>query len=98
MKTKAEYEAYQASVDNFLNVNQVRPGCFSSVEEEPEGFFSWRPCECCGSSLGGTREHYRFAQESGGIFEADICVDCIHYLTYGELDDATMMEIDGGAQ
>ena len=46
---------------------EITPGCGSTCEEhgsvddrdddEPEPWFSWSPCEGCGSSLGGYREH-----------------------------------------
>lgn len=102
MKTATEYKAYQNRVAEFLQQNGVKAGCNSPVDPESLGFFSWRPCECCGSRLGGNRETYSFAFERKDAnrrgefvasFEADICDDCVYYLAYGELDDATMLEI-----
>lgn len=91
--TKSDYAAYCKAVESFLEWNNVKPGCHSPTQDQSEGFFSWQPCECCGSTLGGNRETYSFAQTWGGIFEADICQDCVYFLAYGKLDDLTMMEI-----
>lgn len=94
-----QYEAYKQAVGNFLARERVKLGCYSPEFSEPEpgfeGFFSWRPCECCGSRLGGQRESYTFACEDGSTFGADICSDCAYYLAYGQLDDMQMMEIEG---
>lgn len=92
-----QYSNYQANVNRFLTSNNVKPGCQGPKYEEPdprfEPFFSSRPCDCCGSHLGGDRETYQFATRAGKLFEADICTDCVYFLAYGQLDDATMMEI-----
>jgi hypothetical protein len=29
-----------------------------TCEEDCEGHFSWRPCDCCGSNLGGDRHPF----------------------------------------
>lgn len=95
--TSIEYQNYQAAVERFHEQNKLRPGlCGSSLKngEESEPYFSWQPCECCGSTLGGNREDYSFACEDGSELEASICQDCVYYLAYGQLDDATMMEIE----
>lgn len=95
--TKQAYDTYQKSVAKFLDSNNVKPGCHSA-NGECESFFSWRSCECCGNTKGGTREEYSFATNNGGIFVAEICLDCIQYLTYGKLDDTTMLEINEGKE
>lgn len=94
MKTKAEYKAYKQAVENFLLSNNVKSGCFGPKNSDSEGFFSWQFCECCNSELGGNRETYLFRQNDGGLFEADICTDCIYYLHYDGLDDESMLEIE----
>jgi len=55
-----------------------------------ESFFSWQPCECCGTTLGGSREHATALNLVGKICEYTICTDCAYYAEYGELDDTTM--------
>jgi hypothetical protein len=92
--TTTEYKVYQVSVERFLNTNCVKPGCYSNVtpEEPTRNEFSWCPCECCNRRLGGARERYHFGSEAG-LLAAEICDDCVYYLTYGQLDDMTMMDM-----
>lgn len=96
METKEEYQKYQASVESFLKRNNVKAGCYSqsTLNGEPltEEFSSW-PCECCSRRLAGAREQYKFACENKSYFEANICLDCVYYLAYGQLDDMTMINI-----
>ncbi len=70
------------------------PDCGGDRECADEPFFSWSPCDCCGSSLGGDREHatgWNPTEES--VQEYTICVDCVYYAEYGRLDDMTMDEM-----
>lgn len=72
------------------------PKCGEDKECVDEPFFSWRPCDCCGSSLGGNREHATgYNREKDEIREYTVCEDCIYYAEYGRLDDTTMDEIEG---
>ncbi len=93
-----QYADYQAAVATFLEQNKVKPGCHGPLNQEPEPgfepFFSWQPCECCQSPLGGNRESYRFATHQNDLFEANICTECVYYLAYGQLDDMTMLQIE----
>jgi hypothetical protein len=60
-----------------------------------EPWFSWRPCECCGTRLGGNREHATgYNPTTKEIQEYDVCMDCIYYAEYGQLDDQTMLDIE----
>lgn len=63
-----------------------------TYEQEP--YFSWYPCECCGRNLGGAREDVCTLTALGEIWEGAVCVNCIYYIEYGQLDDQTMMEIE----
>lgn len=96
--TKTEYAAYEKSVADFLTRENCKAGCNSPCMTEDgdhQAFFSWRPCECCGSPLGGDREEYEFARnDAEPNFTAKICMDCVYYLVYGKLGDTTMMEIE----
>lgn len=63
---------------------------------EPEAFFSWRPCDCCGAHLGGDRYRasgYNRKENRVQVYE-EVCTDCIYYAEYGQLDDITMMELE----
>ena len=50
-----------------------------------EGGLSWRPCETCGSTLGGNRFAAHGLTDKGDIIHYDICVDCLMYLANGDL-------------
>ena len=52
-------------------------------EQAGEPSFSWSPCECCGSHLGGDR-HPAHGFYQGEIIHLDVCVDCLFYLAYGD--------------
>lgn len=91
---KTEYAKYQSAVAQFLFDNDVKTGCHSR-KDESEGYFAHTACECCERPrMAGTRVDYSFALNGGGTFEAAICLDCEYYLTYGKLDDKTMMEME----
>jgi len=94
--TAKQYADYEKAVADFLKRNDVKGNGPEHTEPDPgfEGFFSWRPCGCCGSGLGGTREDYIFANGHNETFTEAICVDCVYYLAYGQLDDSTMLEIE----
>ncbi len=53
-------------------------------EAPNEPHFSWRPCECCGSHLGGDREPAHGIDENGDIVHFSVCVDCVLYLANGD--------------
>jgi hypothetical protein len=85
------------------------PDCGSEWQDDgecPEGcgnrdcfnepFFSRSPCDCCGTSLGGDREHATgWNPTTKEIQEYTICTDCVYYAEYGRLDDTTMLEVEG---
>ena len=50
--TRAEYAEYQQAVADFFEHEGIAN--LSSTSSEP--FFFWRPCQCCGTALGGNRE------------------------------------------
>lgn len=59
-----------------------------------EGYFSWRPCELCGSPLGGTRypAHALIPNEDGSLKKAEMvhlacCYDCLVYFANGDLPE-----------
>ncbi len=61
-----------------------------------EPFFTWHSCEVCGDSQGGNREPWHGVAD-GEIVHGDCCEDCVYYLNYGRLDDASMAEIESSA-
>lgn len=78
-----DLEARDPMRAQFLRDNDVRPGCFGALDPDGEMYFSWRPCECCGETLGGDRIEYGFATVDGARFNAEICADCVYALEYG---------------
>lgn len=95
--TASEYQDYQARVARFFEREGVH-NHLSPISDEKgnwEEYFSWRPCDCCGSPLGGNRidvDTYRLAN-TDVILKFSVCTDCLYYAEYGQLDDMTMMEI-----
>jgi hypothetical protein len=96
------YAEYESAVAEFLEregLSALSTGCDEHMTPEDEGgdvdpWFSWSPCECCGSHLGGNRE-YLFARDTNNdIVHFKVCEDCVYYVNYGRLDDSTMAEIE----
>jgi len=58
--------------------------CIDRIEIASEGSFSWSPCECCDSSLGGDRHPAHAVNPEGDILHLDVCQDCLMYLANGE--------------
>jgi hypothetical protein len=83
--TQQEYAAYQKAVANFLEREGVTE---LTTDPGSEPFFSWRPCECCGTHFGGNRESAAgYSPVTKKVYHYDICVDCVYYMAYGRLDD-----------
>jgi hypothetical protein len=84
-----DLDAYKVKVADFLK----REGIYflSSFPGDPG--FSWTPCECCGSKLGGERwemEGVKASGESNG-FTYDVCADCLSFMEFGS--PATLAEV-----
>lgn len=93
--TTSEYAEYEAAVKHFFE----REGGVRNLSPmgDQEGFFSWRPCECCQRSEGGERFQCNgYNPETKEILEYDVCIDCVYYAEYGQLDDTTMMDMKEG--
>lgn len=103
--TKQEYKAFEQSFNEFMDREGIN--CLSTVDGEcrdcgedqgeySEPSFSWSSCDCCGSSLGGDRYHVAgYNKEHDAIFCYDVCPDCLYYSAYGQLDDQTMLDMEG---
>ena len=90
--TKAEYADYQATVAEFFS-----HGLANLSSKSGETFFSWSPCDVCGTHLGGDREECNGYNTKTKEFEDYdcVCTDCVYYAEYGRLDDQTMIEVEG---
>lgn len=80
--TDEEYDAFTAKVDEFLRRRDVV--AYYPDEEREE--FSWRPCDCCGSKLGGARTACTGLTKQKVMLEASMCDDCVEYNVNGYLD------------
>lgn len=108
MKTLKEYEAYKQAVERGLEgltfvSTGACPGCKecglgpepSNEERElaEEAHFSYSACDCCGSTLGGDRHPAHGRDKDNQIVHFSVCVDCLYYINYGQLDDMTMAQL-----
>jgi hypothetical protein len=103
--TKADYQEYQESIAQFIareglrflstgTVDRLAPDYDPEAEwAEGESWFSWSPCECCGSHLGGDREYLYARNAADELIQFTICEDCVYYVNYGRLDDQTMERV-----
>lgn len=48
-----------------------------------EAYFSWSPCEICGSHLGGHRHAWHCVID-GKIVHGSCCTDCMFYIANGD--------------
>jgi hypothetical protein len=89
--TQHEYTEYKTTVAAFM----VREGIQNlTTDSDPEPWFSWAPCHCCNTHLGGNRENATgYNPTTKEVQEYVICSDCVYYAEYGKLDDMTMMEM-----
>lgn len=103
-----KYARFQAAVERSLEgIKHVStgacPGCSecnlsddatdSEIASSNDGGFSWSSCDCCGSSLGGSR-YPAHGDVDGKLIHLDVCADCLEYIEYGRLNDDAMMEIE----
>ena len=89
--TTKEYARYEADVAGFFEREGVNN---LSCEEDCEPSFSWSPCDCCGSRLGGNLHHATgYNDKTKEIYEYDVCDDCVYYAEHGQLDDMTMLDM-----
>jgi hypothetical protein len=91
-----EYAQYEAAIAAFIAreaLTFISTGTNNGEDGDVNPWFSWRPCECCGSHLGGLRE-YLWAWSGETHVEFEICEDCAYYHNYGRLDDTTMLRVE----
>jgi len=91
--TREEYTSYEKRVAAFFEREGIT-NLSTDYEKNGEAYFSWRPCDCCGTPLGGNRKHATgYNPTTKEIYEYEVCQDCIYYAEYGQLDDMTMLGI-----
>ena len=97
MSTQAKQSAFARRVEHYLvGLTYVSVGACPGCDDcgMPEGsddydtfgesHFSWSPCECCDSSLGGDRSPAHAVASDGSIVHMDVCTDCVMYLANGD--------------
>lgn len=90
--TREQYDVFCQAYDNFMERN----GFDLLSTDTDSGFFSWHPCECCGSKMGGTRYWATGVNLKRKLREVyRICSNCVYYNEYGRLDDLTTMFVEG---
>jgi hypothetical protein len=65
-----------------------------TFESEPEPYFSKASCDACGSKLAGNRHPLHGVGSDNKILHLDVCMDCVYYVEYDRLDDATMDSLE----
>jgi hypothetical protein len=88
--TKKEYDDYCARFR--AGMTNLR----SMTTTDEESYFSWIPCQICGTTLGGNRQDayaIMTSTSTNEIIELSICDDCVYFNEYGQLDDMTMIEV-----
>lgn len=92
VKTAEDYRKYKRTVDLFVTEFKL-----SHLSTGNENHFSWDRCDCCQDGDGGERYDLLAHQEGNSeVVSFSICVDCVYYVNYSRLDDATMLAIEKG--
>jgi hypothetical protein len=96
--SRKQYLLWEKRVFEFLE--EENTNCLAAAGLDADLGFSWHPCECCGSPLGGDRfEMLGFnpdTHEETGPYE--VCFSCYIWAAYGEIGDGAMMDISDDAE
>ena len=85
---QSEYINYETRVAAFFQREGI-----NSLSGDGEEFFSWQACDCCKTPLGGSREKASgYSPTTNEVKEYEVCLDCLYYVAYGQLDDITMAD------
>lgn len=95
--TRAEYESYEQRVKEFFEGEGIN--CLSPVSDRADGeyeaFFSNYRCDLCGALPGNRYSCAGFNPTMGKVQGGyEVCEGCLYYVTYGRLDDLTMLGIE----
>lgn len=103
-----DYQAYEKRVAAFIadeGLSFLSTGTDELMRSDNDGgnpdqwnnrdpWFSWNKCQCCKDSSGGSRQYLFARNKANEIVTFEICEDCVYYVEYGRLDDATMLRIE----
>ena len=88
IESLSEYGSYQMKFHAFMTVEGITNLSYDGTHDE----FSTAVCDVCGDNRGGARyDATGFHAETYDVHDYIICMDCLHYAEYGQLDDVTMM-------
>lgn len=92
---RSDYIRYQHNVREFFTRDGIENLSIVDNDENQEPHFSWRHCDCCGTTLGGNRYDCNgYNQTTEEIQDGYVvCEDCVYYAEYGWLDDQTMLDV-----
>jgi hypothetical protein len=79
-----------------LHVEDIKDNCEECEACKHTSEFSSSNCDLCNSPLGGPRHSVALVDvgtDTEPIYYS-VCVDCMYYIEYGQLDDSTMLEIE----
>lgn len=93
VETAADYGVYCERVRDFLEREGLDTlSTTPNVNGYEESYFTWWPCDCCRRPLGS--DQYTCSGYNPATREVqegyEVCVDCVYYIEYGQLDDSTM--------
>lgn len=72
-----EFDLLQVAIDKFFKLEEI--DVLDEVDPDSEPSFSWGPCDCCGSHLGGDRFDmlgFNSGKPDAEQYKYSICVDC----------------------
>jgi len=96
--SRKQFFFWERKVQRFFREHNIDG--FSDVDSEPEGFFTWDSCRCCGSPLGGTKHEVEAYDHKADeiIGPWSVCEDCYLYAEFGHIGDIHMLDLGRDAQ
>jgi len=81
------------------NCGECNPEGLTEEEfgHDHDPWFSASPCDICGGLAGNREPAHGWLKMDNGTEELchiDICVDCVYFMEYGQLDDMTMLDME----
>ena len=94
---REEYKDYEDRVERFFKFEGINN--LSSIDPGQDAYFSTRPCDCCQRHWHGDREDANgYNPTTKQVQEYSVCIDCLYYAEYGQLDDMTMLDLEEEGQ
>lgn len=69
--------------------------CVPAKKGYNDTFYSWSNCDVCNRNLSGKRYNCQGLTKNNNIIEdIEVCLDCVYYMALGQLDNATMLNLE----